>query len=200
MHGVIALHECSDAQRLAVERLYTSSFPASERDVFGVILNHEQEGWLSALIRVDDSGEVEALCFAYRLSLSPPAVYIAYYAVDPERRGGGIGTTMLKESLAKLVQPGDAGTLFEIERAASEPWDSYRPVRQRFWERQGAYAILDRFLAPRLDAPGTIDLTLMWIPNGDATAPTGLDAARALYLEGYELAPDEAKRLLAECS
>jgi GNAT superfamily N-acetyltransferase len=88
----------------------------------------DHDGWV-----LTDSGEVVG--FAVVARRSPGGAEILWIAVDPARRGHGLGTTLLERVLGELAAAGvsvvEAKTL---DRSAGyQPYEATRA----FWERRG---------------------------------------------------------------
>ena len=190
------LKECSPIMRAAAARLYEVSFPASERDDTEDIFSDNADSGLMVLVGIDGD-EVCCICVALHLTL--PCLYLEYFAVDPARRGRGLGSRFLQACLPRLLTAEDEGTVLEVERPDADPKDTYRSVRMEFWRKNGAAIIMDRFVAPRLDGQdGVEELTLLWIPRSRERPAGARSVAVACQVlsEGYRLGPDEVRRLI----
>ena len=193
---LVRLRDCDPAAIDATRRLYEASFPASERDDFGGIVDGDFDDDREVLVLLEED-DVRGLCVSSRVSW--PALFLEYFAVAPGHRGAGVGSRFLQACLAALLAPDEHGTVLEIERVEAAPADAYRPVRRRFWERNGALAILERFIVPRLDEiGGTLEMTLMWIPRAGHPSPDPLVLARQMFEEGYGLEPADAEALVKQ--
>ena len=102
---------------------FTSDVPGQvERDAAG------HEAWL-----LTDSGEVAG--FAVVARRSPGGAEILWMAVDPARRGHGLGTALLRHILGELA----AGGISVIEVKTLDRSAGYQPYEatRAFWERSG---------------------------------------------------------------
>lgn len=180
-------------QRSALEVIYTASFPPFERVPFGR-LEHDSGAVVVAGLR---NGQPVGFAAARWL----PAVdvlFLRYLAVDPDVRGEGIGALLFDR--VRGAEP----MFWEVEDpgAADSPTYRDRVRRVRFYERLGAVTLPVRdYRMPNLDgSPGEQPMLLMW--SGDS--PPGGDRltalVRALYLDHYGIAPDQAEFLLAGLS
>lgn len=122
------LRPVDDSVTDAVEDLYMSSFPASERFPFGNLLSFHESGD-AEMLWADDGGFAG---FAYVV----PSVFgsfLLYLAVVPEMRGRGIGSGMLDG--IKRRDPG--GTVFLNVEPAEGPDAESRARRIGFYMRNG---------------------------------------------------------------
>jgi len=114
------------AVTLIVGRLpdyFTSDVPGQvERDAV------DHDGWV-----VTDSGEVAGFAVAARRS--PGGAENLWMAVDPARRGRGLGTVLLERVLAELA----AGGVSVVEAKTLDRSAGYQPYEatRAFWEHRG---------------------------------------------------------------
>ena len=127
---VLAIRRLAAADLGAVTRIIRGLPDYFTRDVPGRVerdaLAHD--GWV--LMR---SGEVAGFAVAARRS--PGGAEILWMAVDPARRGHGLGTTLLQRVLAELAGAGvSVVEVKTLDRSASYP--PYAATRA-FWEHRG---------------------------------------------------------------
>jgi len=102
---------------------FTSDVPGQvERDAV------DHDGWV-----VTDSGEVAGFAVAARRS--PGGAEILWMAVDPARRGHGLGTVLLERVLGELAADG----VSVVEAKTLDRSAGYRPYEatRAFWEHRG---------------------------------------------------------------
>jgi GNAT superfamily N-acetyltransferase len=102
---------------------FTSDVPGQvERDIAG------HDGWV-----LTDSGAVAGFAVAARRS--PGGAEILWMAVDPARRGHGLGTVLLERVLSELA----AGGVSVVEAKTLDRSAGYQPYEatRAFWERRG---------------------------------------------------------------
>ena len=192
---VARLRSSSESIKREAQRLYEDSFPASERSAFEELLERENTDDDSTfLVLLDSDDHVLALCVASGISY--PAGFLEYFAVTPDRRGSGIGSTFLNDCVAQILVPPREGVVLEIERPEAEPDDSYREVRKRFWLKNGARVIVDRLLVPRLDGSGELEMSLLWIAPPGGEEPFPFFVASQVLTEGYGLDDEVARNLM----
>lgn len=189
----------SPAEWAAFRAIYERSFPAPERDETGGLIACIEAGERICDLALVD-GDVVGLAVTKKLSV-PGTAALEYLAVDPARRGEGIGSLMLahiRQALAADV-PGAHGFLFEVDPplAADGGEREIRRRRIRFYERNGAAVVesVPAFRAPSMDGAESVAYVLMWLPAGDATeVPQGSllqELVAALLIQSYDLDPSD---------
>lgn len=128
LHLDSALPSAEEAERLC--NIYIDSFPEEERREWSDIMNNEQPHLVT--IRVD--GEAAGLLTWWDLD---EFVYIEHFAIHPDKRGDGIGETVL-EQFDEIA--GDRPIILEAEPENS---DKNAERRLRFYNRNG-YSVLHR--------------------------------------------------------
>ncbi len=186
----------SPAERRRFVALYEAAFPLTERDPTPQLLE-DLEARRRALLVARSDGVLVGL-LVHALVRGGSLAFIEYLAVDEARRGQGVGGALLDEFRRRLALGGPpvGGALLEIDPLDEASGDELRrrARRQRFFEQAGAMAVegLPRLEVPNLAAPGTLRLTLMWLPTAPhLPAPAGAalrEAVTALLVEGYGLA------------
>ncbi len=134
---MLSLNVLDDAQ---ISRLYASGmrrdFPASELKSLAAILSMKHRGVYDALGAYGEDGVLEAYALLYR----PEGQRIAlldYLAVEPERRGAGVGSALLAQLQRHYATRVDA-LLIECERPKAAPDEAQARKRIRFYELAGA--------------------------------------------------------------
>lgn len=115
-----------------VQELYLQSFPKEERKPFSLILAKREEGVSEILCAENTSGDMlgEAI-----LIQQEDLVLLDYFAVAPEFRGSGIGSSILKQ-----LQERYSGRRFLLEiESTQNPSDNHeqRLKRKRFYTKNG---------------------------------------------------------------
>jgi ribosomal protein S18 acetylase RimI-like enzyme len=188
-----------DAERFAA--IYEKSFPASERDETADLLASVEAGErLCYLARLD--GEVVGVAVALALD-GPSVVFLEYLAVDPSKRNGGIGGTILGHLRAHLEADSGGATFMVFEVESPEEADgAERALRERrigFYRRHAAAIVqcAPRYRAPNLERENeTVPYVLLSVPL-TAAAPAALSGERlrrcvnAILTQSYGLAPDD---------
>ncbi|MBO5051477.1 MAG: GNAT family N-acetyltransferase, partial [Clostridia bacterium] len=72
-----------------VRQLYESAFPPEEKKPFSLILKKSDEGSMEILSIEEDDGSFLGLAI---FILYKELALLDYFAISPERRGGGVGT------------------------------------------------------------------------------------------------------------
>lgn len=90
----------SAVQLKAIHALYEEAFPASEKKPFEFILQKRETGNFEILEIADETGD---FCGLAIMMLYQELVLLDYFAIAPERRGTGVGSTVLKALQEKYV-------------------------------------------------------------------------------------------------
>jgi GNAT superfamily N-acetyltransferase len=172
-------------------RIFEESFPPEEREDTGSLLASIAAGSLVGL-RADEGGSLVGLAVVSGLPV-PGVNYLEYLAVAPERRNLGVGGVLLR----RLGPLGGTGTVFEVEAVAAAEGEERELRRRRvaFYERHGAVEVDAEYRAPRLDGPGELPFTLMWLPGREGPPRLEGDLLRAavaaVLTHGYGLDGDD---------
>ena len=181
------------AQRAGARSIYEESFPVRQRTPFDELLG-AGDGYAAEVALLGD--DVVGIAFASSLE-SVGWCFLEYMAIAPDRRGDGLGGAVWEYVAQDAARAGAAGVVLEVEDPEEDGIEAdERQVRERrirFWERCGAGRLpVPRYVVPNLDDSGTEPLVLMASPAGAATTtPVLAGLVRALYTEGYGLAPDD---------
>lgn len=115
------------SQWLRIYRLYRKAFPANERKPFSIICSMQKAGRTDVWY-LEKEGSFAG--FAVTIN-GKDRILLDYLAVEPKKRGQGIGTEMLK--LLRKQYAGK-GVFLEIERLCAEaPNAEERIRRKRFY-------------------------------------------------------------------
>ena len=182
-----------------LETLYsevlTPSFPADELHTLEILRRALDDGSGPIVIAEDEDGKMLG-CAIGEWEPEPRVVLLAYLAVRPGLRGGGIGGPLLEAAitgwrerfgpcliLAEVEDP----DYFEGSEAHGNP-----KARWRFYQRRGARALdipyFQAALRPGLSrVPHLMLVVLDTDPKFHGTAPDTVDAATVrTYLEIYQ--------------
>lgn len=110
-------------QLRAVRRLYLTAFPRNERKPFWLILKKRRDGVFEILAIESDSGEFQGLAVTIHYK---DMVLLDYFAIEPQNRGGGVGSTALK-----LIQERYAGKRLLLEIESTQETCADLPQRER---------------------------------------------------------------------
>lgn len=124
--------------RAVYEEHMTVDFPADELKPFRSIEEMMAQGIYEPLAFYEEDGFLAAYAWQTVLRDRRSAL-IDYFAVDPARRGGGVGTAAL-QLLARYYAPRKAGLLIECEHPAEAPDAAVARRRIGFYLRAGARA------------------------------------------------------------
>ena len=193
----VALRPYDDSAREAFAAIYEESFPASEREDTGELLD-AVDGTRRRCYLAWVDGVPVGLAVLFRLE-GPSIEFLEYFAVERGRRSRGIGAAMLAQ--LRPVLDGAEGVLFEVERP-QDAIGAEREVRERriaFYLRNGTTIVecAPDYRAPDLADDGkTVPYSLMWLPlaAGAPPAPAGSLLRRcvvAVLTQSYELDPDD---------
>lgn len=128
--AVIVLIKAEKRDYLSIWHLYRSAFPRSERKPFFVIRRKVKEGSMT-VYKIVQNGFAGLMITVEKGDL----LLLNYFAIKPNKRGGGIGTNALKE----LLQKNKGHRIFlEIEEV-TEGASNYneRVHRKGFYLRNG---------------------------------------------------------------
>lgn len=125
----------TEQQMKQIRKLYDTAFPKEERKPFSLILQKRDEGVTEILAIEDENGGFYGLALTI---LYKDIVLLDYFAIAEEKRGGGIGSEVLR-----LVQERCEGKrlLLEIEdttKLTSADLDMDRASCQTMPEQSGA--------------------------------------------------------------
>lgn len=153
----------------AVDRLLQSAFPPEERRAlpeFHRLLGSSPLELLTA----EDAGQVQGFMMVWNL---PDMVFLENFAVDPLRRGRGLGASMLEEVGQRWKKP----MLLEVE----PPEGEIQRRRIGFYQRNGFVLNDFPYQMPCLHGDGpALPLLLMSRPKG-LTSQEARAAAERLY-------------------
>ena len=76
-----------------IKRLYEEAFPAEQRMPFTTLVNTQTAGGVEILSIENATGDFYGLAIMF---VDAKAALLAYFAIAPEKRGGGIGSKVLK--------------------------------------------------------------------------------------------------------
>lgn len=128
----ITLKEADRNTLAPLRKLYRRSFPCSEKKPFSMIISKKNEGKVEILAAVDEAGK---FCGLMITAFDDEYVLLDYFAVEPDKRGRGIGSLLLE----KLRERYAGKKIFlEIERVESKQGNSeQKQRRKRFYKRCG---------------------------------------------------------------
>ncbi len=116
----------TDAARLGeIKKLYKTAFPRSERKPFFLICKKQKEGWVEILSIESDDGEFLGLAI---LVFQGDLALLDYFAIAPEKRGGGIGGEAFELLKARCK---DKRFFLEIEDVRAESANAEERQRRR---------------------------------------------------------------------
>ncbi|MFB6455246.1 GNAT family N-acetyltransferase [Chitinophaga sp. Hz27] len=169
---MIALHRSNTATD-EVRNLYESAFPLEERRPWPDQLKLLEKGAIH-LLTLEKEGKFAGLVFYWQL---PAFAFIEYFAISPETRGGGAGTTVMK-----LLEEELKSIVLEVE-----PPNTEQAIRRiNFYERLNYQTFPEYYEQPPY-YPGYPFLQLKLMHLG---LPPGLDFVyikKALYSTVYHL-------------
>lgn len=126
------------AARAVYEQHMTADFPADELKPFRAVEEMMRQGIYEPLAFYEEDGALVAYAWQTVLPDRRSAL-IDYFAVDPARRGDGVGTAALR-LLAGYYAPRKASLLIECEHPAEAPDAAVARRRIGFYLRAGAHA------------------------------------------------------------
>ena len=181
-----------------VREIYEEAFPARQRVPFSELQEAAAAGDEIALVALED-GRPAGLAFLSRLDCVGH-LFVEYFAVASDLRGGGRGQALWKAVARELAAAeGPRPVVLEVEDPAEPQVDeleaAQRARRIRFWEHVGASMLpVDGYVVPNVGAAGTEPLRLMWMPGRpgepEPKANALLELILALYDTGYGLDAD----------
>jgi GNAT superfamily N-acetyltransferase len=170
--------------------LYGESFPPVERKSEEAIVALLNGGSYRLYVALDGGAVagLAALCLFPELR----AASLDYLAVEPSRRGGGLGTTLFRHALAEASRhvPALRGMLLEIQRedlAGGPEERTLREARLRFYRRLGARLITRSYFLPPQSGTAPEEMYLMILPTAHQTLDRGalLELVWALHSRVY---------------
>lgn len=132
-----------------IRKLYTESFPESERREWNDLIKNSNEGRM-VLWAFTDRDCFVGFATEWRL---PSTRYIEHLAIEPSLRSHGYGSAIL--SVLKADAP--APIVVEVEPAGSTPEAAQRII---FYSRNGFYALDCDYIQPPY-SPGLPEVPLM---------------------------------------
>src|SRR5579859_1078515 len=190
----------TEAARAGFVRIYEESFPPSERDDTGSLLQSLVEGARTCYL-AERGQEVVGLAVLSHLG-GARVEFLEYLAVDPAERGQGLGGRFLAHLRGELESSAQRplGMIWEVEPPdpADGPERTTRERRIAFYERGGAVIVKDApgYEAPNLNGQGTLPFLLMWLPLGEGPGELRGDLLRlcvqTILTRSYGLAPTDA--------
>jgi len=180
-----------------VEAIYLASFPPCEREAFSELANGVKKG--DELAFIAEEGNVVGFALVQRLS-GAGVFLLGYMAVAGERRGRGIGSTLLQYVARDLRRRENAeGLLIEVEPPDEGPDDELDLRRRRieFYRRHGAQVIAEAgsYRMPDLSGEGSLEMRLMWLALGtDGRMLSGQklrDIIVSIYKDSYGRPEDD---------
>lgn len=121
----ITLNEAEQLDLAPMKRLYKSAFPFVERKPFPMLLQLKKSGKAELLAAKNEAGE---FCGLMITAVDGDFVLLDYFAVDPEKRGGGIGSQMLDRLRERYA---GKKIFLEIERVESKQGDAVQKRRRK---------------------------------------------------------------------
>lgn len=128
----IILTEAEKSDLAPLKKLYKEAFPLLERKPFSLLLRLKKQGKAELLAAKNDAGEFCGLMIA---AVDGDFVLLDYFAVQPEKRGGGIGSQLLDRLRERYA---GKKIFLEIERVESRQGDlTQKQRRKSFYKRCG---------------------------------------------------------------
>ena len=164
--------------------LYESSFPASLRAPWSALTDHRDDEDFLVLVQDD----VVGIALLRRLGPTDMS-FVRYLAVDPARRGEGLGTHLVALLAERLRADGVGVLLLDVEEPLGAHADDDRR-RIEFYRRCGLELLdVPGYAPPDHGETGkAVPLLLMGMTLGPGPALTGRrleDAVRAVLLHRY---------------
>ena len=133
---MLKLYAACEEQASALYRdRMTRDFPPSELKSLGAILSMMKRGEYDVFC-AQQSGEEAAYALLYHPKNGRVAL-LDYLAVEPDRRGKGVGTSLLRH-LQEQYAPSADVLLIECERPKAAPDELLARKRIRFYQKAGA--------------------------------------------------------------
>ena len=176
-------------------RLYERSFPTTEREPRDVILATVERDAGFAL-RACAADETIGMAVAHLLR-EPPAIFLVYLAVDPDRRSRHLGTAIFSAvdrfGTERLSAVGleSSGMVWEMDDPGSTTDSAElntRVRRRAFFERAGGRPLDVPYVQPPVDGVTLVPMQLMYRPGEKGGVPDRAGAValiRAIYSEKY---------------
>jgi len=203
---IVDIAGLTPAQMDSVTGIYCAAFeapwemPAAELTAFA--RDRVGDNLLGRAAAFVDAGMPVGLALSTYLAQSN-LLHLKYLAVDSARRNQGLGTILLRDTIAageRIAQAagraGCAGVLLEVELPDSPPPTADRTLRRRriaFYERHGALHTTVPFPRPPDTPAERPDWEVMLLPGlawgGVLSGPTRRGLGRALLVEGYGADP-----------
>lgn len=121
----ITLAEAEQLDLVPMKRLYKSAFPFVERKPFPMLMQLKKSGKAELLAAKNDAGD---FCGMMITAVDGDYVLLDYFAVEPEKRGGGIGSQMLDRLRERYA---GKKIFLEIERVESKQGDAVQKRRRK---------------------------------------------------------------------
>jgi GNAT superfamily N-acetyltransferase len=177
-------YRTSDESR--ARAIYEESFPPSLRAPWRDLVDHRPDEDL--LVLVDDADEPVGITLTRRLG-ETGMTFVRYLAIDPARRGGGLGHRLVEQLREAVRAAGATVLLLDVEEPIGDHAEDDRR-RIAFYERCGL-TLLDApgYAPPDHGTQGTaVPLLLMGevLDGGEPLTGDRLDeAVRAVLLHRY---------------
>lgn len=154
--------------------LYMESFPPEERRPWEQIASARDDAAGPHLLMIADS----ASDFAGFITMwrFPEFIYVEHFAIEPSRRGSGIGG----EAISLLISRETLPVVLEVERP--DPQIPMTKRRIRFYARYGFKILPFNYIQPPYE-PGLPEVPLMLMSTQPALDP--LDVSIILHREVY---------------
>ncbi len=133
------------------ERLYLESFPPEERRPWAQIAHPRKSAGPELLMISDSAGEFAGFMTIWRF---PEFIYVEHFAIEPSRRGTGIGGEAISLLTARETLP----VVLEVERP--DPEFPLTEKRIQFYARNGFKILPFNYIQPPY-APGLPEVPLM---------------------------------------
>lgn len=154
-------------------RLYLESFPPEERRPWEQIASPCDGAGPQLRMIADSAGEFAGLITTWRF---PAFVYVEHFAIEPSRRGTGIGG----EAISLLISRERLPVVLEVERPDAQIPTTERRIR--FYARYGFKILPFNYIQPPY-SPQLPEVPLMLMST--APAPDPAEISRTLHREVY---------------